>query len=285
MTAWICVVNGLPYVGNLDPIGARTGELSGEEFFLAKTRREHSRVRECDVRPHAASEGFVSSSSTMQVSIDPLLKQTVPRLALGVIRASVRVSAKNPDLWTAITSRAEMLAGGFALETIVDLPQVKALRQGYRAIGKDPSRYRGSQESLLRRILKGQGLYQINTVVDINNLVSLHSMHSVGSYDLGHVQGDITFRIGRSGESYKGIGRDMINVAELPVLADELGPFGSPTSDSERAMVTLDTVSLLMVITSFAGAADLTHNMDYAISLLRAHAKAADAPIETHIVE
>jgi DNA/RNA-binding domain of Phe-tRNA-synthetase-like protein len=221
----------------------------------------------------------------MQVSIDPQLKQMVPGLALGVIRTSVHVGAKNPDLWTAMTSRAEALAGGLTVDAIADLPHVKALRQGYRAVGKDPSRYRGSQESLLRRILKGQGLYQINTVVDINNLVSLHSMHSVGSYNLGRVRGDITFRVGRPGESYKGIGRDMINVSELPVFADEVGPFGSPTSDSERAMVTLDTVSLLMVITSFAGAADLADNMDYAHSLLQAYAKASDAPIETLIVE
>jgi DNA/RNA-binding domain of Phe-tRNA-synthetase-like protein len=221
----------------------------------------------------------------MHVSIDPQLKQTVPNLALGVIHTSVQISPKNPDLWTLVTSRAEALAGSLAVNDIADLPNVKALRQGYRAVGKDPSRYRGSQESLLRRILKGQGLYQINTVVDINNLVSLQSMHSAGSYDLGRVQGDITFRIGRPGESYKGIGRDMINVSALPVYADELGPFGSPTSDSERAMVTPDAVSLLMIITSFAGVADLARDMDYARSLLQAYAAAPDAPVETLIVE
>jgi DNA/RNA-binding domain of Phe-tRNA-synthetase-like protein len=221
---------------------------------------------------------------TMQVSIDPQLKQAVPSLALGVIRTSVHVGTKNPDLWTAMTSRIEALASRLTIGAVADLPQVKALRQAYRAVGKDPSRYRGSQEALLRRILKGQGIYQINTVVDINNLVSLHSLHSVGSYDLAHVRGDIAFRVGRQGESYTGIGRDLINVSELPVFADELGPFGSPTSDSERAMVTLDTVRLLMVITSFAGAADLAHNIDYATCLLQAYAKQSGAPIETLIV-
>jgi DNA/RNA-binding domain of Phe-tRNA-synthetase-like protein len=220
----------------------------------------------------------------MQVSIDPQLKHAVPSLALGVIRTSVRVSTKNPDLWTAMTSRIEALASRLTIGAVADLPHVKALRQAYRAVGKDPSRYRGSQEALLRRILKGQGIYQINTVVDINNLVSLHSLHSVGSYDLARVRGDIVFRVGRQGESYTGIGRDLINVSELPVFADEVGPFGSPTSDSERAMVTLDTVRLLMVITSFAGAADLAHNIDYATSLLQAYAKQSDAPIETLIV-
>jgi DNA/RNA-binding domain of Phe-tRNA-synthetase-like protein len=221
----------------------------------------------------------------MQVSIDPPLKQKVPALALGVIRVQVRVSAGNPDLWTAMTSRAEALTGSLTIDAVAGLPNVKALRHGYRAVGKDPARYRGSQESLLRRILKGQGLYQINTVVNINNLVSLHFMHSAGAYDLDHVHGDVVFRIGQPGEAYKGIGRDIINVGELPVFADDLGPFGSPTSDSERAMVTLDTARLLMVVTSFAGAADLARNIDYAASLLQAYANASDAAIETLIVE
>jgi DNA/RNA-binding domain of Phe-tRNA-synthetase-like protein len=226
-----------------------------------------------------------NQTHTMHVTIVPQLKQTVPSLALGVIRTPVRVGAKNADLWTAMTARAEELAKSLTIDAIAEIPNVKALRRGYRAVGKDPSRYRGSQESLLRRILKGQGLYQINTVVDINNLVSLHSMHSVGAYDLGRVQGNVTLRIGQQGESYKGIGRDMINVSELPVYADDLGPFGSPTSDSERAAVTLNTVNLLMVITSFAGAASLAHDVDYASSLLQAHATASGAPIETWIVE
>jgi DNA/RNA-binding domain of Phe-tRNA-synthetase-like protein len=220
----------------------------------------------------------------MHLSIDRQLKQTVPGVTLGIVRTPVRVSSKNPGLWAAMTSRAEALAGSLTISAVADLPRVKALRQAYRAVGKDPSRYRGSQESLLRRILKGQGLYQINTVVDINNLISLHSMHAVGSYDLGRLHGDIAFRVGRPGECYKGIGRDIINVSELPVFADDLGPFGSPTSDSERAMVTLDTVNLLMVITSFAGAADLTHDVDYASSLLRTYATPSGAPIETMIV-
>jgi DNA/RNA-binding domain of Phe-tRNA-synthetase-like protein len=220
----------------------------------------------------------------IRVSIDRSLKQMVPRLALGVIHTPVHVSARNPDLWAAMTSRAEALAGSLAIDAVAGLPNVKALRQGYRAVGKDPSRYRGSQESLLRRILKGQSLYQINTVVDINNLVSLQSMHSAGAYDLDRVRGDVVFRIGREGESYKGIGRDTINVSELPVYSDELGPFGSPTSDSERAMVTLGTVSLLMVITSFAGDADLADNIDFAMSLLKAYGGALGA-IETMIVD
>jgi DNA/RNA-binding domain of Phe-tRNA-synthetase-like protein len=82
----------------------------------------------------------------------------------------------------------------------------------YRALGKYPSRDRGSQESLLRRVLQGQGLYTINTVVYINNLVPLESSHSVGCCDCSHIHFPVIFRIGHTGESYKGIGKQMINL-------------------------------------------------------------------------
>ena len=48
-------------------------------------------------------------------------------------------------------------------------------KMAYLALAKDPLRYRGSQESLLRRVSQVKTLYTINTVVDINKLVSLES--------------------------------------------------------------------------------------------------------------
>ena len=83
-------------------------------------------------------------------------------------------------------------------------------------LGKDLSRYRGSAEALLRRVLSGKGMYKINTVVDINNLVSLKTFHPIGSYDLEKIKAPLTFRAGRPGESYKGIGKEVINVEQLP---------------------------------------------------------------------
>src|SRR6202035_5504259 len=87
---------------------------------------------------------------------------------------------------------------------VLESPQVEAARTAYRALGKDPARYRGSAEALLRRVVGGKGLPQINAVVDVINLVSVESRLSIGLYDLVHVEGDITFRAGRSGETYKG---------------------------------------------------------------------------------
>ena len=154
-------------------------------------------------------------------------------------------------------------------EQINSIPQIAAMRSAYKALGKDPSRYRGSAEALLRRVLSGKGLYQINSVVDINNLVSLESLNPAGAYDLEKITPPIELRIGAAGESYKGIGKDLINIESLPVFADAVGPFGSPTSDSERAMVSLETKKVLMVVFSFTGPEELEHWMSRATELLR----------------
>jgi DNA/RNA-binding domain of Phe-tRNA-synthetase-like protein len=92
-------------------------------------------------------------------------------------------------------------------------------------------------------------------VVDVINYVSVESRLSVGLYDLAHVEGDIVFRAGRAAETYKGIGKYDLNLEGLPVFCDALGPHGSPTSDSERTMVTETTKKIFVIIISF-GVAD-----------------------------
>jgi DNA/RNA-binding domain of Phe-tRNA-synthetase-like protein len=132
-----------------------------------------------------------------------------------------------------------------------------ATRAAYKALGKDPARYRGSAEALLRRVIASKGLPRINAVVDVINLVSVESRLPVGLYDLAAVSGDIVFRAGRAGETYKGIGKYDLNLEGLALFADAIGPHGSATSDSERTMVTASTKSIVALIVSFGGAADL----------------------------
>lgn len=213
----------------------------------------------------------------MPIAIDASLTAKCPALALGVIRAEARVVADDAELWTEIAARTEDVRRMLALDEVSGLAEIKALRQAYKACGKDPARYRGSQEALLRRILKGSALYRVNTIVDINNLVSLESRQSLGTYDLDRIDGALMLRIGGAGETYKGIGKDILNLDGLPVYADATGPFGSPTSDSERAMVTAATRRILMVVTAFSGPDGLAAVIDRAVALLRRYAQAEAA--------
>lgn len=153
----------------------------------------------------------------MEIAIDRQLKGAAPRLAVGAILTPVEVTKRDLSLGSEIDTHIEAILASMKLQSVCDPPQIKAIRDAYRSLGKDPSRYRGSQEALFRRILQGRGLFRINTVVDINNLVSLESVHSVGSYDFSQLDFPITFRVGRKGEVYKGIGKENVNLEGLPI--------------------------------------------------------------------
>src|SRR5260221_13601897 len=189
----------------------------------------------------------------MKLSIDPGLKKKCPSVALGRVTARVRTGDSPLEL----LGDLDLCEGGILKNAdpraILEARAISATRAGYRALGKDPARYRGSAEALLRRIISGKHFPSINSVVDIINLVSVESRLPIGLYDLAKVQGDIVFRVGRSGETYKGIGKFDLNLEDLPVFCDAAGPHGSPTSDSERTMVTSETKNVLAVVISFGG--------------------------------
>jgi DNA/RNA-binding domain of Phe-tRNA-synthetase-like protein len=215
----------------------------------------------------------------IEVAIADDVRAAAPETRLGVLEASVSVSAHEPELWAEIDARVAELAARAGAELP---PEIAATRRAYKALGKDPSRYRGSAEAMLRRIGQGKGLYRVNSVVDVNNLVSLETFHSIGLYDTRFVEPPVVFRAGRPGEAYPGIAKGMINVECLPLFADARGPFGNPSSDSERTMVRADTPHVLMAIISFTGVAGLDAALGRAAGLLERYAGATD--VETRVV-
>jgi DNA/RNA-binding domain of Phe-tRNA-synthetase-like protein len=189
----------------------------------------------------------------MLVTIDAMLNAKCPKVMLGCVSAQVDAATSPAELIAELNSCEQAILHLPHPRTVLESPQILATRAAYKALGKDPARYRGSAEALVRRIIAGKGLPRINAVVDIINLVSVESRLPIGLYDLAHVQGDIVFRAGRAGETYKGIGKYDLNLEGLPVFCDASSPHGSPTSDSERTMVTSETTHVLAVIISFGG--------------------------------
>ncbi len=218
----------------------------------------------------------------MNIIIDAELKKKCPRTALGCVTARVEAGAPPEALLEEMKTREMEIQKLPFPRGVLESAQVEATRKAYKALGKDPARYRGSAEALLRRIVAGKGLPQINAVVDVINLVSVESRLPVGLYDLGHVVGEIVFRAGRAGETYKGIGKYDLNLEGLPVFCDTAGPHGSPTSDSERTMVTAETKEVLAVIVSFGGTEGLDRWTQRLAALLQQYA--AGTEIATNIV-
>jgi DNA/RNA-binding domain of Phe-tRNA-synthetase-like protein len=215
----------------------------------------------------------------VRVTIDEALSKKCPRTALACVTAKVEAGESPAALTAELQTRAQEIFNLPFARGVLEGPQIVATRAGYKALGKDPARYRGAAEALLRRVIGGKGLPRVNSVVDVINLVSVESRLPVGLYDLAHVSGNIVFRAGCAGETYKGIGKYDLNLEGLPVFCDEQGPHGSPTSDSERTMVTGETKQVLGIIVSFSGADGLERWAQRMVELLQRYASARECEV------
>lgn len=180
------------------------------------------------------------------VTLDPAVASAVR--PFGWLTGPVHVRPDDAALEAAITAAvAAMRARPEPVDAIA------ATRAMYKALGIDPTKTRPSSEALLRRVRRGDAFPRINTLVDIINWTSLETQLSFGLYDAAAVRGDVTLRRGREGEGYAGIRKDTVHVAGRFVLADAEGPFGNPTSDSARTMVTVTTTAAAVLIYAPAG--------------------------------
>jgi DNA/RNA-binding domain of Phe-tRNA-synthetase-like protein len=185
----------------------------------------------------------------MQLQLDDSLRNRIAGVTFGMVTIQgVTVSERNDRLWSHIETLSQRLASEFTLERLAGNAHIAAVRGLQKSFGFDPTRYRPSSEALLRRVLKGQGLHQVNSAVDVNNLCSLEWLLPMCIYDLRNVKGRARVRIGEPGEQYPGIGRQMFQAENKVIIADESGIMGSTVSDSERTKVTTATTDILLAI-------------------------------------
>ena len=170
-------------------------------------------------------------------------------LALGLLEAeNVRMEPVPGEFDEECSQVCARLEGQHAGRPPADIPGVAEARALFHRLGVDPTKTRPSSEALLRRVVQGKGLPRVNLAVDICNLCSLEHQLPLGLYDREQVKGVVRARAGREGEGYPGIRKQQVNLAGRLLLADDDGPFGAPTSDSERTSVTATTTRLLVVV-------------------------------------
>ena len=198
-----------------------------------------------------------------------------PGLHVAAITCEVTNTPFHAGLWEEIDAFTARFFSGTKMEDIKKRPAIHATREVYKKLGKDPNRYRPSGEALCRRILKGQPLYQIDTLVDLINLVSLETGYSIGGFDDDKIEGDLILGVGKAGERFEAIGRGLLNIEGLPVYRDNVGGIGTPTSDEERTKITADTTRLLMLINGYSGKVGLQEAAEYSLGLLQKYARAS----------
>lgn len=200
------------------------------------------------------------------IEIQPRLREVV---CLGVVRADgVTVRRDASDVWAEIERLSVDLRARFAGKAPGEIAELQPARELYRSTGEDPTKLRPSSEALLRRVLRGEALYRINSLVDTCNLCSLEFLLPIGLYDADRIQGAATVRLGIQGEGYDSLGKGFYSVKDRLALFDALGPFGSPTNDSRRTAISEVTQRCLMVILGPGR---------YPAARMRAHIQSADA--------
>lgn len=207
----------------------------------------------------------------MKVVVSQEIEQVCPDFVGACVDAVVVNTPYNDELWQEIDTFCNKFRGELTTESLKEIASIAATRRVYKACGKDPSRYRPASEALIRRVLQGKELYQLNTLVDLVNLASIAYGYSIGGFDADQFEGDtLTLGIGREGEPYEGIGRGLLNIQGLPVYRDTKGGVGTPTSDNERTKITESTSHLVVLINGYDGNEQrVRENAEYIQALLR----------------
>lgn len=207
----------------------------------------------------------------MNITVSPAV---APHVTLGIVAFDqMTVTEGAASLDGPLAESAERLRAGADLAD-----RLSAVRAMYHRFGVDPTKTRPSSEALLRRVRKAQPLPRVNSAVDVCNWCSAETQLPFGLYDMDRLDGDVELRVGAEGESYDGIRKDRVNLAGRLTLADAHGPFGNPTSDSARSMVTPATRRVLLAVFGprSLGPAAVVHALDLTSQRMQAHCGARE---------
>lgn len=218
----------------------------------------------------------------IDIEFDEEIRRAAPGLRVIVLEADVRNSYTPDEFWNLLGDLAADVRNRYALDMVNRRPAIAATRAAYKALGKEPNRYRPSAEALCRRAVKGMELYRITSLVDIINYISMYTGYSIGGFDADRVEGKV-LRLGRgqAGEPFEGIGRGMLNIEGLPVYRDSAGGIGTPTSDNERTKISEDTRRLLMIVNMYATETPEDETIELSTRLLHTFADASNITIRT----
>ena len=204
----------------------------------------------------------------MKIKIDQLLQEKLPEFS-GIGYLMDVENNKTDEVFNLLNN----LEVDLKIEEVTNDSLIKETRDGYKRLGKDPSHTRPACEALIRRVIKGIKLYSLGDLIDLGNILSVKTKRSVCVVDANKIAGDVVIRIGCDGEYVDAINRGPINAYNLPVYVDAIGIFGSPTSDTIRTSVTIDTKQILVMIICF-GFSNKEENEKLLLDLYQTYANA-----------
>ncbi len=216
----------------------------------------------------------------IEISVGEEILKVCPVFSLAAIECDIKNTQNDKDLWEEIELFSQNLRETVSMPDIKNRPNLAETRAVYKALGKEPNRYRPSGEALCRRIVKGVPLYKIDTAVDLINLLSMKYGYSIGGFDADTIDGSLRLGVGQSGEPFEAIGRGLLNIENMPVYRDAVGGIGTPSSDEERTKITSDTQRLLMIINGYSGENGLPEIVEDALNMIKKFLSAENIEIQ-----
>jgi DNA/RNA-binding domain of Phe-tRNA-synthetase-like protein len=137
----------------------------------------------------------------------------------------------------------------YNVEALKDDPTVRAYRDFYWKLDIDPTKTRPSGEALLRRVLNGNELPNISTVVDAYNLASMQTIVPISGFDRDQLNTPFHVRFAKN-EPFTGIGMDkpMLLTEKMLVLTDEKQVLCVyPYRDFDHMRITLQTQKAVII--------------------------------------
>lgn len=193
----------------------------------------------------------------MHLKFSEKVKDRFPNLDLLIIQITgVNVEKKSAELQEFKEEVIEEIREEYGLEELKDVPIFRIYRDFFWDIGIDPTKTRPAAEALVRRVLQGNDLPRINTLVDAYNLASLKSGIPLAAFDYQSLEGGLTMRFAREGEEFLGIGMDEsveLEGGEIVISDSEKLIAIYPYRDSEKTKITTSTDDILLMVCGAPG--------------------------------
>jgi len=195
--------------------------------------------------------------SSMTITISEEVRRDFPGLHVLTSRIE-HVTVKKSD------SKLEEFKGEvfkevqrrYDLKSLKDRPILRAYRDFFWNLGVDPTKIRPAAEALIRRVLRGKPLPQINTLVDAYNLASVKTEIAIATFDYDTIRGELTMRYAKKEERFLGIGMDSsikLKGNEIVISDDEKLLAVYPYRDAEDTKVTEATRNVLLLFCGVPG--------------------------------
>jgi len=193
----------------------------------------------------------------VHLRFDSAIRREFPGLVtLAFEIEGVTVEERSDELERFKTDSMRRLRERYQLESLKDVPPLRAYRDFFWRVGIDPTKTRPASEALLRRVIQGKELPRINTLVDSYNIASMEMMVPLAVFDASKLEGDLTMRMAVAGERFMGIGmaaEDILSGKEV-VIQDGRGLVAIyPYRDADPSKVTTDTKGVNVLVCGVPG--------------------------------